>query len=160
MSRITKAISEEMVEKCKVELRKYGVRGEIGRRLQAIMSAKKYGVLQVSKIYNVSRETLMRWIRKFKQGGSESFKVQPGRGVKPKLNKKQQEKIGEVIAEEGANLTAKKLQAKIEKTFSIKVSESTARRIMKRLGFAYITPRPVHHKQDKEKQEEFKKKSQ
>nr|WP_264338609.1 MULTISPECIES: winged helix-turn-helix domain-containing protein [unclassified Wolbachia] len=30
---------------------------------------------------------------------------------------------------------------------------------MQKLGFSYITPRPVHNKQDKNKQEEFKKKS-
>ncbi|CAG5057162.1 unnamed protein product [Parnassius apollo] len=40
---------------------------------------------------------------------------------------------------------------------AIKVSESTARRLMKKLGFTYITPRPADYKQDKNKQEEFKK---
>ncbi|WMT84051.1 helix-turn-helix domain-containing protein [Wolbachia endosymbiont of Listronotus oregonensis] len=143
MSRTTKAITEEMVAACKAELKKYGIRGEIGRRLQAIISGKKYGISQVSKIYNISRETLMRWIRKFKHGGSKAFAVQAGRGVKPKLNCEQQEQIRNLIVKEGANLTAKKLQARIKKMFAIKVSESTARRLMKKLGFAYITPRPV-----------------
>lgn len=41
--------------------------------------------------------------------------------------------------------------------FSIEVSKSTAHRLMQKLGFSYITPRPVHNKQDKNKQEEFKK---
>lgn len=67
MSRITKAISEEMLAACKAELRKHGIRGETGRRLQAIISAKKYGITQVSKVYNISRETLMRWIRDLKK---------------------------------------------------------------------------------------------
>ncbi|MGL9681868.1 MAG: helix-turn-helix domain-containing protein [Wolbachia sp.] len=40
---------------------------------------------------------------------------------------------------------------------AIKISKSTARRLMKKLGFTYITPPPVHYKQDQNKQEEFKK---
>lgn len=157
MSRVTKAISDDMVAACKDELEKHGIGGEIRRKLQAIVSAKKYGILQVSKIYNISRDTLMRWISKFKQGGSKAFAVQAGRGVKPKLNCEQQEQIQNVITEEGANLTAKKLKVIIEEMFSIGVSKSTANRLMHKLSFSYITPRPVHYKQDKEKQEEFKK---
>lgn len=157
MGRITKAISDEMVAECKGELKKHGIGGEIRRRLQAIVSAKEYGISQVSKIYNISRETLMRWIRKFKQGGSKAFAVAPGRGVKPKLNYQQQEKIRDIMTKEGANLTCKKLKVIIEEKFSVEISKSTAHRWMKRLGFCYITPRPVHHKQDKNTQEEFKK---
>ncbi|GFY70087.1 hypothetical protein TNIN_279081 [Trichonephila inaurata madagascariensis] len=46
----------------------------------------------------------MKWITRFKEGGVNPFKIQPGRGVKPKLSGKQQEEIKNVIAEEGANL--------------------------------------------------------
>ncbi len=35
----SKAIGEELYNQCKLELKKYGIRGEIGRRLQAIISA-------------------------------------------------------------------------------------------------------------------------
>ncbi|WP_341822251.1 IS630 family transposase [Wolbachia endosymbiont (group A) of Clivina fossor] len=153
----SKAIGEELYNKCNLELKKHGIRGEIGRRLQAIISAKEYGITKVVQIYRITRTTLMKWITRFKEGGVNAFKIQPGRGVKPKLSYKQQEEIKNVIAEEGANLTAKKLKIIIEKMFSIEVSKSTAHRLMQKLGFSYITPRPVHNKQDKNKQEEFKK---
>ncbi|MGL9762860.1 MAG: winged helix-turn-helix domain-containing protein [Wolbachia sp.] len=39
-------------------------------------------------------------------------------------------------------MTAKKLQVIVEGMFAIKISESTARRLMKKLGFTYITPPP------------------
>ena len=155
----SKAIGEELYNECKLELKKHGIRGEIGRRLQAIISAKEYGITKVAEIYRITRTTLMKWIERFKEGGVNAFKIRPGRGVKPKLNREQQEQIQNVIDEEGANLTAKKLKVIIEEMFSIQVSKSTAHRLMQQLGFSYITPRPVHYKQDKDKQEEFKKKS-
>jgi hypothetical protein len=43
MSRVTKAIDEELVASCKAELKRQGIRGENGRRLQAIISAKEHG---------------------------------------------------------------------------------------------------------------------
>lgn len=159
MSRKTQAISEEMVAKCKAELKKQGIRGENGRRLQAIISAKEHGILQVAKVYNISRETLMRWIRKFAEGGSEAFAVASGRGRRSYLTNKQKHELRDYIEREGATLTAKKLRLEIEERFEITLSEITAYRLLKVLGFSYITPRPSHYKKDGEAQEEFKKKS-
>ena len=159
MSRKTQAISEEMVVKCKEELKRQGIRGENGRRLQAIISAKEHGILQVSKIYNISRETLMRWIRKFTQGGSGAFAVAAGRGRRSKLSDTQKLEMRAYIEEEGANLTSEQLRHVIEERFGIELSKATSHRLLKTLGFSYITPRPSHHKKDKEAQEKFKKKS-
>ncbi len=44
----SKAIGEELYNKCNLELKKHGIRGEIGRRLQAIISAKEY---RITKVY-------------------------------------------------------------------------------------------------------------
>lgn len=77
MSRVTKAISDEVLKVCQLELKKQGIKGENGRRLQAIISARTHGISQVAKIYNISRETLMRWISKVKHGGAKNFAVGP-----------------------------------------------------------------------------------
>ena len=142
MSRVTKAISDEMVKACKAELRKQGVRGENGRRLQAIISAKQHGISKVAEIYNISRETLMRWIRKFKEGGSKCFAVKAGRGRNPKLTHKHKDEIKKYIEANGATLTSKQLQLKIKEEFGIRVSNVTAYRLLKEMGFSYVTPRP------------------
>ena len=44
-------------------------------------------------------------------------------------------------------------------SMKIEVSKSTIHRLIRKLGFSHITSRPIHHKQDKEKLEEFKKNS-
>ena len=159
MTRKTKAIDDNLLSLCLAELKKQGVRGENGRRLQAIISAKEHGIKSVAEIYNISRETLMRWIRKFKAGGSSAFSVAKGRGRPSKLSKGQKLEIKEYIAKAGAQLSSKKLQNYIEEKFIIQVSKATSHRLLQSLGFSYITPRPTHYKKDPLKQEEFKKKS-
>ena len=159
MSRVSKAISDELLNFCQRELKKQGRRGENARRLQAIISAKKYGISEVAKIYNISRETLMRWISKVKTGGVGNFAVAPGRGRPSKLTKEQQLELQSYIEKQGAQLTTKKVQFFIKERFSIEISKATAHRFCKRLGFSYITPRPSHYKKSHSNQIEFKKKS-
>lgn len=55
------------------------------------------------------------------------------------------------------NITIKELRLQIQSELGKEVSKSTAHNLIKELGFAYITPRPRHHKQDKLAQSEFKK---
>lgn len=159
MVREQKSIDDKMVEMCKMELKKEGRRGENGRRLQAIISAKKHGISEVAKIYSISRETLMRWIRKFKEKGSKGFAVAKGRGRRSKLNEEQKKEIGVYVDREGSKLNLKKIVMKIEKLFGLQISKATAHRLVKELGYSYITPRPRHYKKDKTLEEEFKKKS-
>ena len=159
MSRTTNAISDKLCEKCRLELKIQGVRGETGRRLQAIISAKSHGIKAVAKIYNISRETLMRWIRRYEAGGVESFAVKAGRGRPCKLSKEQEVELKRYIEKNGATLSAKELSIFVKKIFNINISAITAYRMFKKLGFSYITPRPVHYKQDRTSHEGFKKKS-
>lgn len=77
---MAEATGEELYNECKLELKKHGIRGEVGRRLQAIISAKEYGITKVAQIYRITRTTLMKWITRFKEGGVNAFKVRPGRG--------------------------------------------------------------------------------
>ena len=152
MTRKTKAIDDELFSICQSELKKLGVRGENGRRLQAIISAREHGIKAVSEIYNISRETLMRWIRKFKDGGISSFSVAKGRGRPSKLSKVQKLEIRGYIERAGAQLSSKKLQSYIKEKFSISLSKSTSHRLLQSSGFSYITPRPSHYKKDPQKQ--------
>jgi transposase len=159
MARKSEAISEELVLRCKEELKKQGIRGENGRRLQAIISAKVYGIQKVAQVYQISRSTLMRWIAKFEDGGSAGFAVGAGRGRRSRLSDGQKQEVHAWVLQEGARLTAKHAQQYIAEHFAIEISHTTAFRLLKSLGFSYITPRPKHHKQDTSEQEVFKKKS-
>lgn len=132
MGRITKAISKETVAACKLELKTQGIRGENGRRLQAIISASEHGISAVAKIYNISRETLMRWIHRFKEEGSKAFNVKQGRGRRHKLNDGQRLELQDYIEKEGKHLTAKKLRLVIKEKYGMEVSDVTAYRLLKK----------------------------
>ncbi len=158
MARTSKAISDNLFLEAKQALKKLGKKGEAGRRLQAIISAKTHGIKAVAEIFDITRMTLMSWIRKFEEESIQGLGIKPGRGPKSKLSAEQQEQIREIILS-NPNIAIKELRLKIIEKFGVTVGKSTVHRIMKKLNFSYITPRPRHYKADKEKQEKFKKKS-
>jgi transposase len=61
--------------------------------------------------------------------------------------------------EKDGNITAKELVIKIEENLKVRISMSSVYRVLKKLRFSYITPRPKHYKQNSSSHEEFKKKS-
>lgn len=158
MAGISKAISDKLYSKVREDLKKSAREGDISRKLQAIKSAKEYGITSVAKIYGVSRLSIMNWIKGYELLGIEGLKIKAGRGRKPTINQEEEEIIQKWL-EENNRISIKEVKLKIHKEFGKTIQKTAAHELMKKLGFSYITPRPKHYKQVKEKQEEFKKKS-
>jgi transposase len=154
----TKAISDDLYDKARKSLKKTGRDGEVGRRLQAIISAKKHGITAVAKIYSISRTTLMTWIQNFEKESMQGLRIKPGRGPKSKISAEIREDARAMIRS-NPNITIDHLRLKIIEKHDINIGRSTVHRLMKNLSFSYITPRPRHYKSDKDLQEDFKKKS-
>lgn len=158
MARTSVAISDKLLEKCQITLKQQGKTGEISRRLQAIISAKYHNISKVALIFGVTRVTIMRWIRDFDKESIGGLVVRKGRGRKKIFTKDYENKIYKIIKKD-PNITAKRLQQIIEKDILVTVGIATVYRLMRGLGFSYITPRKIHYKQDKKQVEDFKKKS-
>ena len=158
MPRVTQAISDQLLEKCKLAFKQQRKTSEVGRRLQAIISAKYHGILKVALIFGITRPTLMKWIADFEKESVSGLLIKKGRGRKRIFTKNHESKIHEIL-KKNHNITAKELQKIIKRDMSINIGIATAYRLMHRIGFSYITPRKNHYKQDKEKVENFKKKS-
>lgn len=158
MARKSKAISDELYEQAKNNLKKLGRGGEAGRRLQAIVSAKAYGIKTVATIYDITRATLMSWIKNFQEESIAGLSIKAGRGRPSYLSKEIQEEIRQIIKRK-PTITLRELKQHIDDKYSITISLATAHRLMKKLSFSYITPRPAHYKSNPVAQEEFKKKS-
>jgi transposase len=60
----------------------------------------------------------------------------------------------------GGGKSKREVKIRILEAFGLNVSRSTVHREMQKMKFSYITPRPVHHKQDPKKTRRIKKKSQ
>jgi transposase len=158
MSRKSKAISDTLFEQAKKSLKVLGRSGESGRRLQAIISAKSKGISVVAEVYGITRVTLMAWIRNFEADSNKGLAVKTGRGRKRKLPADTDEEIYSMI-KSNPNITIDELKIKIAEKYCINLGRSTVHRLMKKLSFSYITPRPRHYKSNPDLQEEFKKKS-
>jgi transposase len=158
MARISVFLTDEVVLSATKELKKLGKAGLVARKLQAIIAAKKYGITKTAEFYAITKKSLIQWIKDLKQESLEALEVQVGRGRKPLVTETQEIEIKKWISE-NCNITINQLRQMILENMNVKLSNATAHRIMQRLEFSYITPRPRHHKQDQNLRDEFKKKS-
>ena len=128
-------------------------------RLRAMMAAKECGVGLAVKAFGISRSTLQLWANRYIQEGPEGLEYKRGRGRKSHLQEIHYDAIKHWV-QENNGITLRELVIKLKENFKIQTSLPSVHRAMKKLNLSYITPRPVHHKQDKGLQDEFKKKSQ
>jgi transposase len=156
MAQVSKLLTDDLVAKAKLDLKKLGRYGLVAARLQMIIAAKEHGITDVCKIHGISRTTLTDWIKKFNR---EEVKALVNKSKKPRSPLSDHLDTLKKWVEKDGNITAKELVIKIEEEFKIKTSMSSVYRLLNKLKFSYITPRPKHYKQDSSKQEEFKKKS-
>jgi len=156
MGRISNLLSDDVVTACNVGLKKLGKIGIVAGRLQIILAAKKHGITEVCRVHNISRTTLTDWIRRLKNGTIEDLKNKPKRPQS--LLTPHEGTIREWI-EQDPNITIKKLIIITGERLGIFVGQTTMRRIVKKLSFSYITPRPTHYKKKESDHPEFKKKS-
>ncbi|MBL0320015.1 MAG: winged helix-turn-helix domain-containing protein [Alphaproteobacteria bacterium] len=109
-------------------------------------------------IMGVTKASVISWIKALRDGSFETLSVKPGRGRKSLLSPSQQEEIRKWL-ESDPQLTIESIQQKISKTMQVKLGRSTVHRLIKKMRFSYITPRPEHHKKNQGDEVEFKKKS-
>lgn len=158
MARISKLLDDVVLELATSALKDMGKSGVVARKLQAIIAAKNHGITKTAEFYFITKKTLISWIKEFKFESTEALKIQVGRGRKALLTAAQTEEVRGWI-NENRNITINRLRAMILDKMQIDLSKSTIHRLMHKLEFSYITPRPRHYKQDPKLKDEFKKKS-
>lgn len=158
MSRTSKLLTEEVVALAKVSLADYGRNGIVAIKLRAVIAAHKYGITTVAKVFDITKATLISWIKHIKNESVNRLKVQPGRGRRRMLRDRQEESIKQWL-EANSQITVNKLRAKVLSEMGVELSRATVHRIMQRLKFSYVTPRPKHYKQNPLSTLEAKKKS-
>lgn len=158
MARPSKLLDDETVKRAKEGLKKLGKCGLVARKLQIIIAAKKYGITKAAEFYFTTKKSLIKWIKELKEESVKALEVQAGRGRKFILNALQEEEVKKWI-EDDCNITINHLCLRIYDKMNIKLSLSTPHRMMQRLRFSYISPRPSHYKKDEKLVSEFKKKS-
>jgi transposase len=154
MGRISGLLDDDVVNACNLGLKKLGKIGVVAGRLQIILAAKDHGITQVCRVHNISRTTVTDWIKRLKNGGIEALANKPKRPQS--LLHPHEDTIKEMI-EQDPNITIKKLIIMIGERLHIIVGQTAMRRVVKKLNFSYITPRPTHYKKKESDSAEFKK---
>lgn len=157
MARTSKLLTPKVVQQAQKGLESIGQNGVIALKLKAIISAQKYGITTVAKVFGITKATLISWIKRLEESLNQ-LTVQPGRGRKSLLTIEEKTTIKEWLSHD-SQLTIDQVKMKIEQKMGKCLGRTTVHRLMQKLSFSYITPRPKHYKQEAEILEEAKKKS-
>lgn len=116
---------------------------------------------QIAKLIGCSQATVSKWISKYKSGRTLATLPRSGRPSKltdAVLTKLKRRLLRAIRAanEHYCSLSTKELGEIIKKEIGVQYSLRHIERIMHRLGFSLIKPRPKHIKQDPEKVAQFK----
>lgn len=158
MGRHQSIITESIFDRAKLALKQIQtVNSRESTRLKAIISAWNHGITLSSKILEISPKTIREWAKRFSSDGIKGLQYKSGRGRRSNINKSKRLVI-KGWAKEDPSMTLKEVVLKLKERFDVTTSISAVHRILKKLGLAYITPRPIHYKQNKKDRNEFKKK--
>ena len=97
---------------------------------------------------DINRRTIYRWLSAYHYGGEQALQAKPIPGAPPKLDGKQMSRLARIVRTknplqlrfEYALWTLAMIRELIEREFSIKLSEVSVGRLMKRLGFTPQRP--------------------
>ena len=138
----------------------------LARRIQAVWLARKGRTCpEIVDITGAKRRTIQQWISRYNRGGIEEL-LDKSRSGRPALLSTTSEKqlarrieAGPTQADGVSVFTGPAVGALVKREFGILYSLRGIERLLGRLGFSYLAPRPRHEKADPQTQEEFKKTS-
>ncbi len=113
----------------------------------------------------MDRQTLRDWVHRYNEAGLDGLRNRPRRdGPAPRLSPERQAQVAEWV-DQGPALERDgvmrwrcvDLQRRIKQEFAVALHESTVGKLLHRLNFTRLQPRPYHPKKDAAAQEAFKK---
>ena len=120
---------------------------------------------QIAENLGYCRRTVQRWVQQYNRHGLEGIHDVKGRGKKSRLNDDQIQWLRQRIdegpkPEDGISVFyAKDIKRIIQKQFGIDYHLHSVQRLLKKLGYSFVSSRPEHPKGNPEAREAFKKKS-
>jgi transposase len=120
---------------------------------------------QIAHVLGYTRRAVQNWVYSYNRRGLAGLDDNKGRGRKAMLNEDQIQWLGQRI-EEGPRpedkvcvFHAADIQSIIQKQFGLNYHVRSVRKLLKKLGYSYVSSRPEHPKGNPEARETFKKKS-
>ena len=162
MARPKEIIDQSLVGEARKELERFRD-GKIYLRLIVIVRAGEHPIVEVAKFFGLSRDTVSRWIKRFRREGVEGLRDRPKGHNPSKLSDEQKEEIakwvetGKDAHQKVIHWTLTRLQQEVASVWGVRVSVFPLWDLLHKLGFRQKVPRQVHAKADPKAQETLKK---
>jgi len=135
-------------------------------RLQAVVLAKQgRSSVEIARTLDAGRRSVQTWIQRYNEEGIEGLAHRPGQGRPWRLTVAQRERLcarldaGARDDDGVCTLRGKDLQRILQKEFGQLYHLNGVYKLLHRLGYSCLMPRPQHRKSDPAAQEAFKKNS-
>ena len=145
-----------------LKLAKSEVNRRLAHRIQAVALAKQgFSCPQIVQMTGYCRRTIQSWVAKYNAVGIEGFRDKPWSGRYSKLPRDKQSQLcaridaGPVPSDGTATLYGKDIQRILQKEFKVVYSLDGVYKLLHRLGYSCLMPRPKHEKADPKVQEAF-----
>ena len=107
---------------------------------------------QVANQLKISRTSVNNWVSSYLAVGLDGLEARKAKGRIPYLSTKQQKQLGEFIeshsqSKQGGRLTGEKILHYIKTEFGVEYHHNAIYKLLKQLGFSWITSRSRHPKQ-------------
>ena len=136
--------------------------GRVKQRLLIILKTFKIkSSYKIAEITSTSHTKVQRWINRFNKDGINGLKDKPRSGKPSKLTKMQKRELQKIIETPGefrAGFNTIELMDKMQRNFGVKFTPQYTRRMLKKMNYSLITPRPSHIRKDTVKGKEIVKK--
>ena len=115
---------------------------------------------QVANQLNISRTSVNKWVAQYLGAGLDGLEAGKAKGRTPFLTAKQQKQLGDFIEaqsqnEQGGRLTGEKILNYIKTEFGVHYHHNAIYKLLKKLGFSWITSRSRHPKQQQGVQDAY-----
>ena len=138
--------------------------GRVRTRLRGIILARQgKSASAIGEVLGVAERTVRAWVHQYNEDGVAGLQEQPGRGRPMRLDEVARERFcarldaGAQSSDKVCSLRGVDLVEILEVEFGVSYSTSGIYRLLDRLGYSCLMPRPQHRKADPAAQEEFKK---
>ena len=117
---------------------------------------------QIARMLKVSRRSVNVWVTNYLSQGLQGLDTKKQKGRESHLSEKQQAELGAYInqysqSDEGGRLTGESIRQYLTQHYGVSYHANAIYKLLKRLGFTWITSRSRHPKQSQTAQDEFKK---